>query len=115
MTNKLISANNPTRRRPWPPRRRAEAAARARIHKPWRFSTGPRTGQGKARVSLNARKHGFRSKLWCDLRAVLCEQRRYVWKTLRQHRQTPGLPSIPRIQMPKLPSVLPFHPLHAML
>lgn len=36
-------------------------AAHAKMHRPWRFSTGPRTAAGKAAISQNAYKHGLRS------------------------------------------------------
>ena len=43
-------------------RKRRQAAARetATRYQPWRFSTGPRTTEGKARSRANAIKDGFR-------------------------------------------------------
>ncbi|NCO03489.1 MAG: hypothetical protein GW903_04790 [Alphaproteobacteria bacterium] len=48
-------------RRPWSPQKRARMAKLAKIHRPWRFSTGPRTQKGKAASCQNAYKHGLRS------------------------------------------------------
>lgn len=31
------------------------------VHRPWEHSTGPRTRDGKRRVSINSQKHGARS------------------------------------------------------
>lgn len=49
---------------PWS--REAREGGRRRIleSKPWRFSTGPRSRQGKSRVSMNALKHGRYAKRW---------------------------------------------------
>jgi hypothetical protein len=45
----------------WDDEKRKRQAANCRETAPWRFSTGPRSDQGKARVSKNAIKHGLRS------------------------------------------------------
>lgn len=58
----------------WTPERRAAAAERARKHKPFRHSTGPRTASGKARSRLNAWKHGSYCQSAKNLRMAL---RRY--------------------------------------
>ena len=74
----------------WPPERRAAAAVRIRMHRPWRHSTGPRTASGKARSAQNALKHGVRSAAGRDLMQLLNLQRIfriYVDRCLRQ-----GLP-----------------------
>jgi hypothetical protein len=54
----------------WTPERRARQAALIRRWAPWRRSTGPKTDAGKARCSMNALKHGYRS------RATIGEYRR---------------------------------------
>jgi hypothetical protein len=48
----------------WTPERRARYAALARLWQPWRHSSGPRTAAGKARVAMNALRHGYRSRAW---------------------------------------------------
>jgi hypothetical protein len=61
----------------WSAERRARQAARIRDWKPWERSTGPRTEQGKARVSGNAFKGGMRPRLrelMRDVKRVLLEQ-----------------------------------------
>ena len=47
----------------WTPERRARQALLIRNWKPWERSTGPRTRDGKAKVSRNADKGGHRDKL----------------------------------------------------
>lgn len=44
--------------RQWTDLQREQAATRARIQRPWRYSTGPRTAIGKEKSSRNAYKHG---------------------------------------------------------
>lgn len=39
--------------------------------KPWLKSTGPRTADGKARASLNAFKHGLRSRQSDKMRTLI--------------------------------------------
>jgi hypothetical protein len=48
---------------PWTLERRQRQAEQIRRWRPWEQSTGPRTPEGKARVSRNAWKGGHRQKL----------------------------------------------------
>jgi hypothetical protein len=48
----------------WTPERRARQALAIRRWQPWRRSTGPKTEAGKARVTRNALRHGYRSRAW---------------------------------------------------
>jgi hypothetical protein len=57
----------------WTLERRARQARLIRKWRPWERSTGPRTAQGKARVSRNAYKGGMRAALR-SLRRVLRHQ-----------------------------------------
>ena len=59
------------------PEHRAASAARCRKHQPWKHSTGPRTSEGRAKVSQNAYKGGWREKLR-ELARVLREQEKVI-------------------------------------
>jgi hypothetical protein len=48
----------------WTAARRARQAAAICRWQPWRRSTGPKTEVGKARVTTNALRHGYRSRAW---------------------------------------------------
>jgi hypothetical protein len=45
----------------WSIEQRKDAARRARLHRPWLYSTGPRTAEGKRSSSRNSHKHGHYS------------------------------------------------------
>lgn len=45
----------------WTPEARRKQAEKIRQWKPWESSTGPVTGEGKAKASRNSLKHGWRS------------------------------------------------------
>lgn len=47
-------------------------------HRPWERSTGPRTAEGKARVSGNSRVHGLCSRDWQELQRYLKSLRRLL-------------------------------------
>ena len=75
----MTSSNPGKPRRPYRLTPEGLAKLQANIQKvqPWKKSTGPRTPQGKARSSQNARKHGERSaeaivnrKLILELKSV---------------------------------------------
>ena len=65
---------------PWTLERRQRQAELIRSWKPWEQSTGPRTPEGKARVSRNAWKGGHRAQLRAlskELNAELAAMRRF--------------------------------------
>ena len=59
------------------PEHRALQAQRIRQWEPWLKSTGPRTAEGRAKVSQNGYKGGWRLKLR-ELSKAMTEQRRMV-------------------------------------
>jgi hypothetical protein len=67
--------------KPWTPERRRRQAELIKSWKPWEKSTGPRTSEGKARVSRNAWRGGTRTQLRHlskDLNAELASMRQEV-------------------------------------
>ena len=60
----------------WTLERRRKHSEAIRKWKPWERSTGPKSEEGKGRVSLNAFKHGMRSAEIREIEAVLAEQAR---------------------------------------
>ena len=65
---------------PWTLERRQRQAELIRQWRPWEQSTGPRTPEGKARVSRNAWKGGHRAQLRAlskELNAELAAMRRF--------------------------------------
>lgn len=86
----------------WGTEQREAAAKRARQTRPWRYSTGPRTAEGKRTSSRNAYKHGhygFETQVlgWylrlCALRLKQVKARRdmkifYLYEKYRQKTKT---------------------------
>ena len=65
---------------PWTPERRQRQAEQIRRWRPWEQSTGPKTPEGKSRVSRNAWQGGHRAQLLAlskALNAELAEMRRF--------------------------------------
>lgn len=58
----------------WTPQRRAQQSAAIRKWKPWEQSTGPKSPEGKAKVSRNGYKGGWSEQLR-ELSRLLREQR----------------------------------------
>lgn len=82
----------------WTIEQRNEAARRARLKRPWEYSTGPRTCAGKRTSSRNAYKHGYYSfektvLRWyvrlCALRLAQVKTLETMWrKKLREFHET---------------------------
>ena len=64
------------KRRPWPEKRRAKQAKLIQKTRPSRYSTGPKTPEGKTISAQNAYKHGLHSETILELRRVLRAQKR---------------------------------------
>ncbi len=59
----------------WPPERRAYYAQLIAKRRPWEKSSGPKSDEGKLRVSQNAYKHGIRGETVRRLKKALSLQR----------------------------------------
>ncbi len=68
--------------RGWTPERRVKHSQFMRFKslewKPWNWSTGPRTAEGKKTCSRNALKHGYRSAGARKLYALMTKHRRWL-------------------------------------
>lgn len=62
----------------WTKEKRARVAKRTKSQKPWERSTGPKTAEGKAKVSQNAYQHGFFSADFKGVMALLEVQATFV-------------------------------------
>jgi hypothetical protein len=70
----------------WTPEARQKQRENAIKSKPWGKSTGPRTPDGKRKVSCNGFKHGLRSKEMQTLLRTMAAQSRYV-RTILRHKK----------------------------
>lgn len=68
----------------WSARRRKQQACNARRNKPWKNATGPKTPEGKAKVSRNAYKSGAYAADMEHLRQALKYNRLFL-KHVRAH------------------------------
>ncbi|MBV5330328.1 MAG: hypothetical protein JZU65_22310 [Chlorobium sp.] len=60
----------------WTEARRAQQAANIRARQPWKKSTGPKSEEGKAKVSQNSVKHGLRGGVFRKAEALLVQNNR---------------------------------------
>jgi hypothetical protein len=72
----------------WTPERKAKQSQAISQWKPWAKSTGPKSPEGKARISRNAWKGGHRPELRELVRSVN-EEIRYARDILRPAKMTP--------------------------
>ena len=64
------------KQRTWTLEQRMKQAQRIHQQKPWKYSTGPKTMEGKAISQKNSFKHGARSKEIRDMQHELAEWKR---------------------------------------
>lgn len=62
----------------WTSARRRQQSEAIHRWKPWRYSTGPRTEEGKARTKLNGQVHGARSAAMDALSAAIASSNRML-------------------------------------
>ncbi|PPD02344.1 MAG: hypothetical protein CTY29_13185 [Methylobacter sp.] len=67
----------------WTPERRLKQAEAIRRWKPWERSTGPKTSEGKARVSRNAYR-GRKRAVLAEIARVLKQQRRELMRQMNK-------------------------------
>ena len=70
------------KRRSWTLEQRLQQAQRIQEQKPWNYSTGPKTLEGKATSKKNSFKHGARRKKIRDMQHQLAEWKRELKELL---------------------------------
>lgn len=73
---------SPMKQRAWTLDQRLQQAQRIRQQKPWEYSTGPKTPEGKAVSQKNSLKHGGRCKEIRDMQHQLAEWNRELKKLI---------------------------------
>ena len=70
-----VEANrrNRRKRKGLTPAGREKLRQSALKHRPWRFSTGPRTPEGKAKVALNGKKRQSGTVSVREVRTAMCD------------------------------------------
>ena len=82
-----IARRNRAKRKGLTPEGRERLRQSALKHKPWRFSTGPRTPEGKAQMAINAKRRQKGPRSVREVRADLADVR----ALLREMRASRGL------------------------
>ena len=82
-----IARQNRAKRKGLTPEGRERLRQSTLKHQPWRFSTGPRTPEGKARMAINAKKRQKGPRSVREVRADLADVR----ALLREMRESRGL------------------------
>jgi len=86
-TRSATAKRNRAKRKGITPEGREKLRATALHNQPWKFSTGPRTAAGKARVALNGKQRQIGPRSVRELRGDLAGLRRMA-DSLREHRQS---------------------------